>query len=69
MQGKQNSMQDSLQKKGGPMAGFDSAKVDAEFLAGTSVKSDFLCNLGYGDTARVYPRAPRPDFDHACLIL
>jgi 3-hydroxypropanoate dehydrogenase len=53
----------------GPMAGFDRAKVDAEFFAGTTVKSDFLCNLGYGDTALLYPRAPRPDFDQACRIV
>ena len=33
----------------GPMSGFDNAGVDKEFFAGTDVKSNFLCNLGYGD--------------------
>src|SRR5947209_8101187 len=43
----------------GPMSGFDNAKVDAEFFAGTSVKSNFLCNIGYGDPAKLFPRSPR----------
>src|SRR5690349_4384959 len=38
----------------GPMSGFDNAKVDAAFFAGTTVKSNFLCNLGYGDKAKLY---------------
>jgi 3-hydroxypropanoate dehydrogenase len=53
----------------GPMSGFDNAKVDAEFFAGTTVKSNFLCNLGYGDPAKLYPRSPRLDFDEACRIV
>ena len=53
----------------GPMSGFDNAKVDAEFFAGTQVKSNFLCNLGYGDPAGVFPRSPRLSFDEACMIL
>ena len=52
----------------GPMSGFDNATVDQLFFAGTSVKSNFICNLGYGDTSKVYPRNPRLDFDEACLI-
>lgn len=52
----------------GPMSGFDNAKVDAEFFAGTSVKSNFLCNLGYGDASKLFPRSPRLDFDEACAI-
>ncbi|MBK9161167.1 MAG: malonic semialdehyde reductase [Nitrosomonadales bacterium] len=52
----------------GPMGGFDNAKVDELFFAGTSVKSNFLCNLGYGDAKGVYPRNPRLDFDEACRI-
>lgn len=52
----------------GPMSGFDNAKVDAAFFAGTAVKSNFLINIGYGDAAGVYPRNPRLDFDEACRI-
>src|SRR5262245_9989315 len=33
----------------GPMSGFDNAGVDKEFFADTDIKSNFLCNLGYGD--------------------
>jgi 3-hydroxypropanoate dehydrogenase len=53
----------------GPMSGFDNAKVDEAFFAGTAVKSNFLCNLGYGDVAKVRPRAPRLAFDEACKIV
>ncbi|MFS2139274.1 malonic semialdehyde reductase [Duganella sp. Dugasp56] len=53
----------------GPMSGFDNAKVDQAFFAGTTVKSNFLCNLGYGDVAKVRPRAPRLAFDEACKIV
>ncbi len=52
----------------GPMSGFDNAKVDAAFFAGTTVKSNFLCNLGYGDAARLYPRSPRLTFEEVCKI-
>lgn len=53
----------------GPMSGFDAAALDAAFFAGTSVKSNFLINIGYGDAAALYPRNPRLDFDEACRIL
>ncbi len=53
----------------GPMSGFDNAGVDAEFFAGTAIKSNFLCNLGYGDASKLRPRSPRPDFDESCEIL
>ena len=67
----------------GPMSGFDSTKVDQEFFeAGRqldaneqeffttgNVRSNFLCNLGYGDRAKLHPRAPRLDFDEVCGIL
>ncbi len=46
----------------GPMAGFDNAKVDAEFFPDGKWKSNFLMNLGYGDPAKVHPRNPRLDF-------
>ena len=52
----------------GPMSGFDNAKVDAAFFAGTSIKSNFICNIGYGDPARLHPRNPRLGFDEACRI-
>jgi len=53
----------------GPMAGFDNAKVDETFFKGTSWKSNFLCNLGYGDAAKLYPRGPRLEFAEACKIV
>jgi 3-hydroxypropanoate dehydrogenase len=52
----------------GPMSGFDNAKVDQEFFP-PNVKSNFLCNLGYGDPAKLYPRNPRLVFDEACQLL
>jgi 3-hydroxypropanoate dehydrogenase len=52
----------------GPMAGFDNAKVDAEFFPDGKWKSNFLLNLGYGDPAKVHPRNPRLDFEEACRI-
>ena len=52
----------------GPMSGFDNAKVDAEFFPPT-VKSNFLCNLGYGDPVKLFPRNPRLAFEEACLLL
>jgi len=52
----------------GPMSGFDTAKVDAAFFAGTKIRSNFLVNLGRGDPASVHPRAPRLEFDEACRI-
>ena len=53
----------------GPMSGFDNAKVDAEFFPDGRIKSNFLCNLGYGDGQRMRPRAPRLEFDETCKIL
>jgi 3-hydroxypropanoate dehydrogenase len=53
----------------GPMSGFDKAKVDAEFFPDGRIKSNFLCNLGYGDGARMRPRDARLEFDEACKIL
>ena len=67
----------------GPMSGFDNAKVDEEFFgAGKEcegcdqeffpaghVKSNFLCNLGYGDRSKLHPRNPRLDFEEACTLL
>jgi 3-hydroxypropanoate dehydrogenase len=53
----------------GPMSGFNNAKVDAEFFGGSGIKSNFLCNLGYGDPSKVMPRNPRLAFDEACKLL
>jgi 3-hydroxypropanoate dehydrogenase len=52
----------------GPMSGFDNAKVDEAFFAGTSIKSNFLVNLGHGDPAGLFPRLPRLAFDDAARI-
>lgn len=52
----------------GPMSGFDAAKVDASFFAGTELKANFLCNLGYGDAQQLHPRLPRLAFEQACTI-
>jgi 3-hydroxypropanoate dehydrogenase len=52
----------------GPMSGFDNAKVDQAFFENSSWKSNFLCNIGYGDAAKLYPRGPRLRFDQACIM-
>ncbi len=52
----------------GAMSGFDAAKVDEAFFAGTTVKSNFLINLGYGDASKLFPRSPRFSFDEAARI-
>jgi 3-hydroxypropanoate dehydrogenase len=53
----------------GPMSGFNNAKVDAAFFAGTTVKSNFLCNIGHGDASKLYPRSPRLTFEEACKVV
>ncbi|HEY0378992.1 MAG TPA: malonic semialdehyde reductase [Pyrinomonadaceae bacterium] len=67
----------------GPLSGFDNARLDEEFFGGGEecegceqeffpaghVKSNFLCNLGYGDPAKLYPRSPRLIFGEACTLL
>ena len=52
----------------GPMSGFDATAVDREFFPGTAVQTNFLCGLGYGDTARLFPRLPRLSFEEACRL-
>lgn len=52
----------------GPMSGFDAAKVDDAFFAGTTIKSNFLVNLGYGDRSKLHARNPRLSFDEAARI-
>ncbi len=59
------------------MSGFDNAKVDAEFFSAAAgnppsfhqVKSNFLCNIGYGDASKLFPRNPRFAFEEACRLL
>lgn len=53
----------------GPMSGFDKAGTDAEFFPDGRWKSNFLCNIGYGDRQALFPRNPRLDFAEACLDL
>jgi 3-hydroxypropanoate dehydrogenase len=53
----------------GPMSGFDNAGVDREFFAGTTIKSNFLCNVGYADASGLRPRGPRFAFDEMAQIL
>lgn len=59
----------------GPMSGFDHEQVDAEFFANSShfpgqhVRTNFLCNLGYGDPSKLFPRSPRLTFEECCALL
>ncbi|WP_299629170.1 malonic semialdehyde reductase [uncultured Tateyamaria sp.] len=53
----------------GAMSGFDNAKLDEEFFHGTSIKSNFLVNLGYADTSKIFRRLPRMTFDEVCETL
>src|SRR5882762_6973949 len=52
----------------GPMSGFDNGKVDQAFFENSSWKSNFLCNIGYGDASKLHPRGPRLSFDQACIV-
>ncbi len=51
------------------MSGFDAAAVDRAFWAGTAVRTNLLCNLGYGDATQLRPRPPRFDFDEICEVI
>src|SRR5262245_4399519 len=53
----------------GPMSGFDNGKVDEVFFHSTSWRSNFICNLGYGDANKLRPRPPRLEFNETCKIL
>jgi len=50
------------------MSGFDNAKLDEAFFAGTPIKSNFLVNLGHGDASKLFGRSPRLSFEEACRI-
>ncbi|OYU69913.1 MAG: malonic semialdehyde reductase [Alphaproteobacteria bacterium PA2] len=49
----------------GPMSGFNNAAVDEAFFAGTAIKSNFICCLGYGSDENLFPRNPRLSFEDA----
>ncbi|MCH8620553.1 malonic semialdehyde reductase [Undibacterium sp. TS12] len=53
----------------GPMSGFDADKLNDTFFAGSSIKVNFICNLGYGNATQLFPRSPRLAFDEACKIV
>ncbi|UHS63708.1 malonic semialdehyde reductase [Agrobacterium vaccinii] len=53
----------------GAMSGFDKTKVDEAFFAGTTWKSNFLINLGYGDASKLFGRLPRLPFEDACQLV
>lgn len=53
----------------GPMSGFENDRVDEIFFAGTKIRSNFLCNLGYGDPSALFPRSPRFAFEEVCTLL
>lgn len=53
----------------GPMSGFDKAKVDETFFASTNIRSNFLCNIGYGDPKGLFGRSPRFEFDDVCSVV
>ncbi len=53
----------------GPMSGFDATKVNAEFFPDGKWKVNFLCNVGYGDRSKLFPRNPRLEFEEACRVL
>ena len=53
----------------GPMSGFDNDLIDKEFFPGTAVKSNFLCNIGYGRKEKLSDRAPRFNFEDVCQII
>jgi 3-hydroxypropanoate dehydrogenase len=53
----------------GPMSGFENAKVDAEFFPNSSIRSNWLCNIGYGDGSKLHPRDPRYEFSEIAKII
>lgn len=53
----------------GPMSGFNAAAVDAAFFPDGKIKTNFICNMGYGDPSKIFARSPRLTFEEACKIL
>lgn len=53
----------------GPMSGFDADKMNATFFPNSTVKVNFICNFGYGDATKLFPRSPRLPFEQACSLI
>jgi 3-hydroxypropanoate dehydrogenase len=53
----------------GAMSGFNNALVDETFFPDGRFKSNFLCNIGYGDPTKVFARSPRLSFEDACTLM
>lgn len=53
----------------GPMSGFNAEKVNATFFSQSTIKVNFMCNLGYGNPEKLYPRNPKLAFEEACRII
>jgi 3-hydroxypropanoate dehydrogenase len=53
----------------GPMSGLDAEKLNAEFFPEGKWKANFICNLGYGDSSKLFPRNPRLEFDEAARVI
>jgi 3-hydroxypropanoate dehydrogenase len=53
----------------GPMSGFNLKACDEAFFSGTNYRSNFLCNIGYGNAAKLHPQSPRPTFSDSCRIV
>lgn len=53
----------------GPISGFDNDTLDEEMFKGTSLRSNFLCNIGYGDESFVWQKLPRPSFESSCELM
>ncbi len=53
----------------GPMSGFDAELVNKTFWPDGRIRANFMCNIGYGDEARVYPRGPRLPFERTCELV
>lgn len=50
----------------GALSGFSNDIIDEEFFAGTTLRSNFLCNIGVADETALFQKLPRFDFDQVC---
>ncbi len=53
----------------GPMGGIDTAGIDAEFFAGTALRTFLVVNLGLGAPDGFFPRNPRLGFHEAAAVV
>lgn len=53
----------------GAMSGFSNKIVDEEFFKGTTLRSNFLCNLGYADETALFQKLPRFSFEEVCTFI